>query len=73
MSHQNHNYVGDKTKFESKGMDEQEFLLYRCPVCRYEEDIAVQFDQYQGYFILRPLNVIDTICPECHEIFMEKA
>jgi hypothetical protein len=71
MSHQNHNYLGDKSQFENRGMDEQEFLLYRCPVCRYEEDIAVLFEPSMNQYVF--IDGLDAICPECHEMFMEKA
>lgn len=64
-------FVGDKSQFENRGLDEQEFLLYRCPECGYEEDVPVLYEPSGHQYI--PVDLVDAICPQCHEIFMEKA
>jgi len=71
MNHQNHNYLGDKTKFENRGMDEPDELLYVCRKCHYEQWVQVKFDRGEHRFY--PIDIIDTICPQCHDMFMEKA
>ena len=70
MSQLNHNYVGDKSQFENMGMEEQEFQSYRCPVCHYECDIAIKYDYRSERFF--PLDITETICPNCDEVYMDK-
>jgi hypothetical protein len=62
---------GDKSKFENRGLDEQEFHLYRCPACGYDEDVAVFFEPSMGMYL--PLDLVDTVCTQCHKFFMERA
>jgi rubrerythrin len=63
--------IGDKSQFENRGMDEQLFQIYICPICKYDCDIPITYEPSIGGFL--PIDLSETLCPHCDEVYMEKS
>ena len=63
-------YIGDKSDFYDGGLEEAPISIYICPMCHFELDVYMRYDYRSSRFV--PIDITDTICQNCDEVYMDK-
>jgi endogenous inhibitor of DNA gyrase (YacG/DUF329 family) len=56
----------DSSDFINEGLQEQDFLNYKCPTCGKEKEVAVEWNKRDKCF--EPCHLIDILCENCDEL-----